>query len=459
MAAQMPGNTPSIARSPLASIIPSQVFLPIVAILGYTAFLITGFGQSLLGSYQPLPVFVFFGLLLLALQVTLLESHSWTRTVYTLLTSVAALFIAYSIVIDHQDLNAFTRGPYTYVILQIVFTVAFVYDAAHRQIINRRESIARRQSGIVTMPDSRPEIAGFPYGPLTADFAGLAILYYILWGLFTLLTNPTLGLIPGQAYVQHLDFKYLIGVNLGSLNSLPTFDLVIAIAATAITLLLIGIIGVLAGAVNRTSIAGGGAGATTSAGPGAAAVAGFGGALGNIIRTAVNPVLRSLRLVLGPLFWLASAFSIALTSLFITQYFQANTSTSNGNIADLFNPLSRGAESYGGGIAIILLSIFAVGTVFVSVALVEFDQTIIDRMLAIFGAAGRAVSLALIFFTISLAAVNAVVILVNQNYKNEPFQVGGFAVLSLAMFIFFVGGVGLLSRLQKKPPSASSSAA
>src|SRR5262249_46622823 len=65
-------------------------YVPIFILLGYTAFLLTGFGASL-GKWQPVPLYVYFALLVLTLQESIAAHRSHGRFVYIFLTSAFAV--------------------------------------------------------------------------------------------------------------------------------------------------------------------------------------------------------------------------------------------------------------------------------------------------------------------------------------------------------------------------------
>src|SRR5579859_4336862 len=84
-------KTASVA--PARTLMPLRVSFPLIAILGYAAFLITGFGTHL-DAWRPIPLYVFFGFLLFVLQANLVEARSPARLAYTAFASVFALLYA-----------------------------------------------------------------------------------------------------------------------------------------------------------------------------------------------------------------------------------------------------------------------------------------------------------------------------------------------------------------------------
>lgn len=426
--ASMETRSPSITipRTATASpMVSARVALPLLVVVGYVAFILTGFGTDL-GSWQPLPVFTFFGLCLIALQILISETKSPARMAYVVLTSVFALIYAADITLNHARHGAFTRNPITYIVLNTLLVIVFVVDALTRR---RKYALAAASAGTDGETATAAPYAPYSFNAFAADFAGLSILFLIASLLLSFLD---------QTGIVRVDLNATLGVHLPTtIQLLPDLDRVIALAGAGITLLLLGIIGVVTVAVNQSGRVGNE--------KDSAAVRGFGGALVRISRTAFSPVLLSLRMVLGPLIWLGSAFSIAYAAKAITDYLNSSAQ-STGNIAALFNPLSHNSVTrYGQGLATVGLMLLAIATVIISVAIIEHDLTIIGRLLQIIATVGRAIALTLAFFTFSLACVNAVVNLASS-VKNEPFQVGAFTILALVAGIAFAGYAAVIER-------------
>lgn len=407
--------TRGATASPLVS---ARVALPLIVVVGYVAFIMTGFGTDL-GTWQPLPVFAFFGLCLIALQMLIAETKSPARIAYLALTSIFALIYAADITLNHAHHGAFTRNPLTYIILNTLLVIVFVVDAGARR---RKYALAAASASPTGSATPVAAFSPYSYSAFAADFAGLSILFLIASILLSFLA---------QTGIVRVDLNATLGWHLPTtIQSLADLDRVVSLAGAGITLLLLGIIGVVTVAVNQSGRVGND--------KDSAAVRGFGGALVRISRTAFSPVLLSLRLVLGPLIWLGSAFSIAYAAKAITDYLNSSAQ-STGNIAALFNPLSHNSVTrYGQGLATVGLMMLAIATVIVSVAIVEHDLAIISRLLQVIATVGRAIALTLAFFTFSLACVNAVVNLASS-VKNEPFQVGAFTILALVAGIAFAG--------------------
>ncbi len=408
-----------------------QIALPLIAILGYAAFLITGFGAGLGPSVQPLPIYIFLGLMLLALQAVISDNRSAARLLYIFLTSGFALVYAGFVYFDRVD--NFARSPYFYFIVNLFLIVVFIYDA-----IDRRRN---RPSQVMTTAEGDPlpaQLHPYSFGSFATDFAGLAILLYIAAGLLRIIASNPFGA-TNEPINLNLD---QIGLHLANIPTLQQLDLVIAVGATAIALLLLGIVGVLAAA-------GQGSGSGTSG----IAVTNFFDTIRRIAIIAANQVLLSLRLVLSPLVWLIPSFSIAVFASQFTTYLNTSAATTSPSILNLFNPFSAHARgNYGNAFADLGLAILAVAAVVLAVAVVEHDGRIIERTIEVLGVAGRTVALTLAIFTFSLAALNAFLVLIRPG-TTEPFQIGGATLMALVAGIIFATFATVRSRRTPVDPA------
>jgi hypothetical protein len=410
-----------------------QVTLPIIAILGYSAFLITGFGQRFGPSGQPLPIYAFLGLMLLALQAVISDNRTVARVVYVFLTSGLAL--VYAAFVYYDQASNFARSPLFYFVVNTAALVVFIYDAIDRRRTNRQMLQGAAAKRGTPMPPSHP----FSFGNFATDFSGLAILFYISYGLLSFISSVPIG---REAQTINLNLSQL-GINIPNIPTLYQLDLVIAVGATAVALLLLGIVGVLA--------VGQGGGADSSG----AAVSSFGGDIGRIANVALNQVLLSLRLVLSPLVWLIPSFSIAVFADRFTQYLNASAGQMNKNVWDLFNPFSqRAIGTYGDAFIQLGLGVISVAAVILAVAVVEHDGEVVERTLQVLGIAGRTVALTLAIFIFSLAALNAFLLLINPG-TSEPFQLGGATLISLVAGALFAGYAALTNRAQKAAPAGA----
>jgi hypothetical protein len=356
---------------------------------------------------------------LLSLQLLLSRNRTPSRVAYVIFTSVFALVFAADITLNNASHGHWTREPLTYIILNALLYVVFIYDA-----IRRRVDPASLGPTAADMANQNI------YSVLAGDFAGLAFLGFISEGLLVLLSN--LGIVT-------VNLNSVLGLHLtSSIALLPDLNKVVALAAAAVTLLLLGIVGVLA------SAAGDQRGQLPQGGQNVQTVRTFGEAIVHIVSAALGPVLLSLRLVLGPLIWLGSAISISFAALKMTQYLNASAQ-STGNVLALLNPFSETSIArYDLGLQSAGLILLAIATVIASLALVEHDTEIIGNLFQILGIFGRTVALTLAIFTFSLALVNAVVNLVTP-VKNEPFQVGAFTLLALFAFGVFAAYTAITS--------------
>jgi hypothetical protein len=140
----------------------------------------------------------------------------------------------------------------------------------------------------------------------------------------------------------------------------------------------------------------------------------------------------TLRLVAGPLIWLVPAFSVAAFADHVRQYFNASAHTSS-SILDLFNPLSPvSRNNIGLGLNTLVLGLLAVVAVVLAVAILESSADVFRRALTALRDAARSIALTMALFMYSLAAINAMVILLAIT-KVEPFQVGAPGLLALVI--------------------------
>jgi hypothetical protein len=400
----------SVATSSAPSRSTARGYLPMFVFLAYTAFLLTGFG-SRLGNLQPIPIYIFFSLLLLTLQETIAAHRSHGRFAYIFLTSAFSVLYAADLVFKPFPRGSFTLNPATYIVVNLLLVLIYLWD-----VLNRRR---QRPEGI------RGSLAN--YSILAADFAGLAVVFFVSSLLLDLL---------GPQYVLHLfglhPWKPYIVINLNTalhwnlkspIDQLQGFDFVAGLVATAITFLFLVIVGVLLPAPGST--VGG-------------QRLGFNATLRAVAREAADQVSYSLSLVLGPLVWLVPAFSIAYFSQMVTRYLNLSA-TSKGTVLDLFNPFSETSRAnYTMGLATLLLGLFALAMVVLAVAIVEHNRAIVNHTLRIFSAASRAVLLIWAFFIYSLAVINAIVNLLGIT-QLRPFQVGAPGLIALVLGIgFFV---------------------
>jgi hypothetical protein len=381
----------------------SSVF-PLVALLGYVAFLITGFGTTL-GPWRPIPLYVFFGFLLYLLQASVIQARSLPQIAYAALATLFALLYAADVVFNTSGKGHLTRAPLTYVVINFLLYAVLVVDA-----LRRRPELLQGAAGAGAGRAARRH----PLSPITlaTDFAELAIIAYIAEILVNLLRAGH------PAYVT-IDLNRTLGLHLPArIAALQDFDSAVALAATALALLFLGIVSGLPGGGDAT--------------PGATRVTGFEAVVGRIFRTSIREVLDSLRLVLGPIVFIGVGLILAALSVQIAQFFQ--TAQSSTDVFDLLNPFSpTSLARYGAGLLTLGLVAGAVASFLISVAIVDHSLDAIRRALRLVGIAGQTGLLSLAFFFFSLAFVNAVLVFIGLT-RVEPFQVSAIALLALAVW-------------------------
>lgn len=390
----------------------TRAYLPIFVFLAYTAFLMTGFGfgQHLgkgIGDLQPLPIYLFFGLLLLTLQEVIASYRSHARFAYIFVTSAFAILYAAEAYFHPFTKGNFTLSVYTYIIINVLLVVAYLWDVLSR----RMEHPAGLRGSLAS------------YSTLAADFAGLAILFFVAAILLDFLGPRSIvhffGFPTGTPYII-VDLNSTLGLHLKApINTLEGLNYVAGLVALAVTLLLLVVVGVLLPTVQDGGQR-----------------MGFNATLHAVWTDARNQLGPSLSLVLGPFVWLIPAFSSAVLSRMITDYLN-RSAASRGTILDLFNPFSpTSRDSYGLGIQTLALLAFTLVTVVLAVAIVERNQAVLRQTLRIISGASRAVLVIWVFFIYSLAVINAIAILVGLTTE-RPFQVGAPGLISLIVAILY----------------------
>jgi hypothetical protein len=410
-------------------------YLPIFVFLAYLAFLLSGFGfgkhlSANVGNLQALPIYVFFCLLLLTLQEAIAAHRSHGRFAYVFVASTFAILYAADAVFHPFPKGSFTLSSYTYIIINVVLVLVYLWDVLSRRF--------QHPEGL------RGSLAS--YSILAADFAGLAIIFFVSAILLDFVGPQSIlsffGFHVGKPYII-VDLNKTLGLHWNApLNTLEGFNYVAGLIATAVTLLLLVIVGVLLPS-----------GSQEHAGPRLS----FNETLRAVWADAREQISASLSLVLGPFIWLIPAFSIAYFSKMITEYLN-RSAASKGTILDLFNPFSpTSVASYGLGVETLLLGIFALAMVVLAVALVEHDREIVRYTLSIFAAAARVVLVIWVFFIYSLAVINAIVILLGITAV-RPFQVGAPGLISLIFAVLFFWRESL-RRTRRVPVAAPANAA
>jgi hypothetical protein len=395
------GSIGTFQRQPAVSE-PVPAYLPMMVLLAFAAFLLTGFGAGL-GALQPVPVYVLLCLALLTIQEHIAENRSLAHRVYVFLASSFAVIYAGELVFAARPLD-FTHEPVTYVLAEAVLLVVFLGDTVARY---------RRRA--------QPATASARFGALAIDAAAMAVFFYVSAFLLDLLGGQALlrhfGLHIGEPYVV-VNLNTLFHLHLSSpANTLEGLNLVLALAASALALGLLTMAGVVLPSTEQE-------------------VAHADGlrSFWQVLRDGARQVTASLRLVIGPLIWLIPAFSVAFFADHVSQYFNAGA-RQHSSIFDLFNPLSEASRAnIALGITTLLLGLAAVVALIVAVAVLETNTSIIAHTLVTLRDAARSIMLTWALFMYSLAAINAVAILLGAT-KATPFQVGAPGLLALLIGI------------------------
>lgn len=141
MASQQASASPSNVFSP-------TVTIPVLALLGYLAFLATGFQWAGLSDTPSntliLPIYLFSALLLLVLQVVISNNRSAGHVAYLLISAAAAIAFAVPAFVNHSHSTLF-RQPTFYNVVEALIVVVFIYDAIARQVSPAPYSAAGRR--------------------------------------------------------------------------------------------------------------------------------------------------------------------------------------------------------------------------------------------------------------------------------------------------------------------------
>lgn len=424
---ESPGTIAPVATvesPPLPMWLRQEVLIPAFVILGYAAFLISGFDGfgAKLGSSRPLPIYIYVVILLFILQYSISHDRSLVKTVYGFGAAAFAAIYAAEIVFYNGTQN-FTKSTLTYVILNAFVVGIFVFDAIKR---HRARITTEMLMGEVSKPGATVAGPLFDFQALATDFAGASLLFFISSALLDFLDQRVILHIlgfPSTPVYADLSLNKLFGWNLGApIDRLDGLDFALGFVAGALWLLTLAIIAALS-VIQRN--------ATTNK----TDVTNFFGAIGDIIRRGATEATYSLRSVLEIYIWLVPAFSVANFAAEITTYFNNSAHSQNSGIVDLFNPLSANSlANFGPGVLDIVLAGVAMAAVVAAVAISEFNGAIIQTTLSNIGTFIRIVAISAIFISLSLAFTNAASILFSVT-KSTPFQVGAVTVAALIIFV------------------------
>jgi hypothetical protein len=401
-------SKPDSGTSPLPQPwMPLRVAVPVTIVVGYGALLLTGFGTSL-GAWRPVPVYVFLGFLLFWLQTSILPKRTALSLGYVALATGFALFVAGDAVFNTAQGWHLMKDIHTYLAINAFMYVVFFID-----VIRNRRAIAR-QSAASAAPSARTPLLTFAM--LATDLVGLALVAILATGLAAIVQ---LGSHP---YFT-LDMNKTLGVDLpASIRNVQDLNFVIALGAATLALLVLAMISSIASLSGQADRA--------RTGPSDEQPAGnVRHALKLIATTALDEISLTIRWALSPVIWILGTLSAAQLTTQITQYLQSSSPSTR--VVDLFNPFSaHSVTRYGQGIECILLALVAVGAAIITVTLIEHRVVIIRQALASLRKGGQAIVLSLAFFTISLAALNALAVYVNIT-SVEPFQVSAVTLVAL----------------------------
>ncbi len=390
--------------------LPLRVSVPLTIILGYGALLVTGFGTSL-GSWRPIPVYLFLGFLLFWLQASIEPKRTLASVSYVVLATGFALLYAADVVFNTSQGWHFTRDIRTYLAIN-----AFMYLMFFVEVIRNRRAIARQSRAAAEQGEPAQRTSLLTLTALATDLTGLALVALLATGLAAIVQQGS------QPYVS-LNMNAALGVSLpASIQNVQNLDFVIALSAAAITLLVLAMISAI------SSLSGQSMQAPAEASE-VQAVTNVRGALRRIMATALDEIVLAVRWASGPIIWIMGTLSAAWLANQITQYLQSSQHSTR--VVDLFNPFSaHSVARYGQGLQSVVLALVAAAAAILAITLVEHDGTIIRRALAALRQGGQAIVLSLAFFTFSLAALNALLVYLDVT-RIEPFQISAVTVLAL----------------------------
>jgi hypothetical protein len=435
------------------------VSVAVLVTAGFVAFALTGFYDfahaSLFGhdfgnqmALQPVPIYAFFSLLLLALQIRISDGRPIRHVAYLLITSGFA--IIYSGVISFSTgassatgstpqgpLSGLVTNNATYIILNFILIAVFVGDAVfrHRRRARRRAlavAAGTMQNGDQSARDVQRFISW------SADCAGLALLCLFMWAVLGVFEQSQqilgpllerLKIIPPGQQLFHITVVLYGDPTSASSPRLKDLDRGIALLSGGVSLAFLVMVGLLVDILRFLS------------------------QLGRFLRSLGTQVFVSLRLVLSPLVWFIPAFLIALFSLELGGYYSAVQPAAND--WEIFNPITSNPLDYGQVVAGILLAGVAVACVIAAVAIVEQDAEILYETIRTLGTAGLRVAVTFVFFIYSLALFNAFLLLINKQ-SPTPFRVGAAGLVAIvAAVVAFVLSI-MFRRGRREPPSTAS---
>jgi hypothetical protein len=366
-----------------------RVAIPVLVVLGYVAFVLAGYNPFGF-PFEPgnealaLPLYVYFSLLLLTFDVVISERRTWGLLLYVVLTSAFTL----GLVANTSFFGAQTdlaHNPATYLVINVLAAPVFLYGFITQQMAR----------GKATAGDAAPG----GYSRVATGLTGLALLGFLFWGV--------LDFVEKQLHVV----VTLSGLESFGITTLGDLDRDIGLGALFLALVVMVIVGLFTGGQNFLTT------------------------LQRILGSAVEESGYALRYVLSPFIWIVPAISLATFSRQVTQTLVQASANTTGPVWELFNPFSPASQSnYLAALTNLGLGVLSVFSVIIAVAVIEYSRPAVARALEIIAGTGRAVGVVLILFLLSLAVLNALLILTNIS-PARPFQLGATSLVALVAAI------------------------
>ncbi len=381
----------STSASSLVDASVRRVAIPVLVVLGYVAFILAGynpFGLPFVKGNEALalPLYFYFALALLTFEIAIAEPGTWGLQIYVTLTSAFTLgFVANTVFFGAS--NDLAHNPTTYLVINVAALFAFIFGLVTQQMT---------ASGRITPGDGA---APGGYSRVATALTGLALLGFLFWGLLAFVEEQLGVRVP------------ISGLESIGVTTLGDLDRDIGLGALFLALVVMVIVGLFSG---------GQAFLTT---------------LRNILGSAVEESGYALRFVLSPFIWIVPAVSLAVFSRQVTQTLVTASANTTGSVWELFNPFSPASQSnYVAALTNLALGVLAVFAVILAVAVLEYSRPAITRALQIIAGTGRALGVVLILFLLSLAVLNALLILTNVSLA-RPFQLGATSLVALVTAI------------------------
>ena len=383
-----------------------RVAIPVLVVLGYVAFILAGynpFGFPFVRGSEALalPLYLYFALVLLTFEIAIAEPGTWGLQIYVTLTSALTLGFVANIAFFSASTDL-AHNPTTYVVINVAAAFVFIYG-----LITQQMTASRR-----TTPGDEAAPGG--YSRVATALIGLALLGFLFWGLLAFIEEQLGVRVP------------ISGLESIGVTTLGDLDRDIGLLALFLALVVIVIVGLFSG----------GHAFLTS--------------LRNILGSAVEESGYALRFVLSPFIWIVPAVSLAIFSRQVTQTLVDASANTTGPVWELFNPFSPASQSnYVAALTNLALGALAVFAVILAVAVLEYSRPAITRALQIIAGTGRALGVVLILFLLSLAVLNALLILTNISLA-RPFQLGATSLVALvtAIILFTISS-------RESPPAGS----